>query len=291
MIGEGILTAEYDEHKRQRRILTPAFAVGHIRKITPHFWAKANQLADVLIPVVQNQPPEGIDVTKWMNRVTLDIIGLAGFGFDFDSLTSEDQEIPSTYRKLFQPDAATRIAILLRGIFPPFKYLPLRANVELDKARKTIRDTALSMIRLKLAQGKDTEGRGERDILGVMIEENRKNRENGLAHDALSEEEMVNQVMTFLAAGYVLSGRGSDLRHETTSTSVTWCLYLLSIHQDVQERLRKEVGNVDLRETPTFEKIESMRYLNNVCREVLRFIPVGAPRLITSANRSCHDDS
>ena len=291
MIGGGILTAEYDEHKRQRRILTPAFAIGHIRKITPHFWAKAHQLADVLIPVAQTQPPEGIDVTKWINRATLDIIGLAGFGFDFDSLTSEDQEISSTYRKLFQPDAATRISILLRGIFPPFKYLPLRANVELYKARKTIRDTALSMIRLKQAQGKDTEGRGERDILGVMIEENRKNRESGLAHDALSEEEMVNQVMTFLAAGYIVSGRVSDLRHETTSTTVTWGLYLLSIHQDVQERLRKEVGNVDLRETPSFEKVESMRYLNNVCREVLRFIPVGAPRLITSANRSCHDDS
>lgn len=201
MIGAGILTAEYDEHKRQRRILTPAFAVGHIRHITPHFWAKANQLADIWIPVVKNQPPEGIDVMTWMNRVTLDIIGLAGFGFDFDSLTSEEQEISSIYRKLFQPDMATQVTILLRGMFPPFKYLPIRANADLEKARKTIRDTALSMIRQKQAQGKDTEGRGERDIVGVMIEENRKNRESGLAHDALSEEEMVNQIMTFLAAG------------------------------------------------------------------------------------------
>jgi cytochrome P450 len=38
-----------------------------------------------------------------------------------------------------------------------------------------------------------------------MIEENRKNRENGMSHDALSEDEMVNQIMTFLAAGFVHS--------------------------------------------------------------------------------------
>ncbi len=58
------------------------------------------------------------------------------------------------------------------------------------------------MIRLKQEQVKDKEGRGERDIVGVMIEENRRNRENGLPHDALTEDEMVNQIMTFLAAGY-----------------------------------------------------------------------------------------
>jgi len=59
------------------------------------------------------------------------------------------------------------------------------------------------LIRAKQEQGTDKEGRGERDILGVMIEENRKNRELGMDHDVLSEDEMVNQIMTFLAAGYL----------------------------------------------------------------------------------------
>ena len=78
LIGGGIIVAEYDEHKRQRRILTPAFGVSHIRQITPHFWMKANQLAEEWRPVVDAQPEGGIDIMKWMNRLTLDIIGLAG---------------------------------------------------------------------------------------------------------------------------------------------------------------------------------------------------------------------
>jgi cytochrome P450 len=86
MIGDGLVSAEYDVHKRQRRILTPAFGVSHIRAITPHFWYKANQLTHHIAAEVDLQPKEGIDVMRWMNRVTLDIIGLAGIATYFHTI-------------------------------------------------------------------------------------------------------------------------------------------------------------------------------------------------------------
>src|SRR5208282_5556999 len=111
----------------------------------------------------------------WTCRLSLSILWLMeGFGFDFESVKSEDQLIASTYRRLFQPDGTTRLTILLRYLFPFFKFLPFASNISLEKARSTIRDTALSMIRLKQQQGADKQGRGERDIVGVMIEENRR---------------------------------------------------------------------------------------------------------------------
>jgi cytochrome P450 len=94
---------------------------------------------------------------------------------------------------------ATRLSVLFQGLFPPFKYLPLRSTLDLERARNTIRDTALSMIRRKQDQDKE-----ENDIVGVMIQENEKNKEEGILGDMLSEEEMVNHIMTFLAAGYLL---------------------------------------------------------------------------------------
>ena len=127
----------------------------------------------------------------------------SGFGFDFDTVTREDQPIAASYQHLVQTSNATRLVILLGHLFPPFKLLPIPANSALENARRTIRNTALSMIHLKQQEGVDKEGRGQRDIAGVMIEENRKNRENGAPNDALTEEEMVNQIMTFLAAGFV----------------------------------------------------------------------------------------
>jgi cytochrome P450 len=41
------------------------------------------------------------------------------------------------------------------------------------------------------------------DILGVMIQENENAKEEGREGDMLSEEEMINHIVTFLAAGYI----------------------------------------------------------------------------------------
>ena len=83
-----------------------------------------------------------------------------GFGFDFEAVKSEDQRIAATYRFLFQPSPMVRVMVLLGYICPPMKALPLRANRELEQARRTLEDTALSMIRLKQREERDKEGRG-----------------------------------------------------------------------------------------------------------------------------------
>jgi cytochrome P450 len=43
-------------------------------------------------------------------------------------------------------------------------------------------------------------------------------------------------------------------------------------HPEVQQKLRKEIQHLD---ASSFEQIESCRYLNNVCREILRYMPPG----------------
>ena len=43
-----------------------------------------------------------VDVCDWINRATLDVIGLAGFGHSFDSLTDRGEEVCSAYRELLQ---------------------------------------------------------------------------------------------------------------------------------------------------------------------------------------------
>ena len=57
------------------------------------------------------------------------------------------------------------------------------------------------------------------DILGVMMKAG-----------ALSHDEMVNQLMVFLATG-----------QETTATATTWAIYCLCRDQVVQKRLRDEI--------------------------------------------------
>jgi cytochrome P450 len=68
--------------------------------------------------------------------------------------------------------------------------------------------------------------------------------------------------------------------------AVAWALYELSEHPDMQTRLRTEIHSVlgksyNPETPPTFDQLEQMSYLNNVCREVLRIDPPGSspPRI------------
>ncbi|SPO27931.1 related to Cytochrome P450 [Ustilago trichophora] len=115
-LGEGVLVAEGDVHKRQRKILQPAFNVGAIRELNPIFMRYSRDLAEKIgamvdrtlsstekdngangltspfvaqpIPSLQASKPGApvIDMSWWTTRAALDIIGDAGFGYHFESL-------------------------------------------------------------------------------------------------------------------------------------------------------------------------------------------------------------
>jgi cytochrome P450 len=51
LLGIGILLAEGDEHKMQRKHLMPAFAFRHVKDLYPVFWEKAREVNDRVIAV------------------------------------------------------------------------------------------------------------------------------------------------------------------------------------------------------------------------------------------------
>jgi hypothetical protein len=71
----------------------------------------------------------------------------------------------------------------------------------------------------------------------------------------LSMNSLAAQAFVFFAAGF-----------ETSSTTMTFCLYELSLHQDIQERVREEI-DVVLRKHGgkiTYDAIQEMEYLDKV---------------------------
>jgi len=86
ILGDGLLTAEGEMHRRQRKVLTPAFATGYIRDIVPIFTEKSTDLVNILVHELSNQGPEGIEMFRYLSRTTLDIIGSAGTSHHIISL-------------------------------------------------------------------------------------------------------------------------------------------------------------------------------------------------------------
>ena len=78
MLGNGLITAEGEIHKRQRKVLNPAFAPGYIRDIVPIFSEKAGELVKLVATQLKSQTAEGINIYPFLKFATLDIIGAAG---------------------------------------------------------------------------------------------------------------------------------------------------------------------------------------------------------------------
>lgn len=100
LAGDGVLMAEFHDHRRQRRILNPAFSPAAIRDMIPVFYAKAAELRDRISAVIEEDakhdasptPPKAediipgarkLDMGKYLTELAFDVIGLAGFDYDF----------------------------------------------------------------------------------------------------------------------------------------------------------------------------------------------------------------
>ncbi|KAL8636826.1 MAG: hypothetical protein Q9228_005825 [Teloschistes exilis] len=267
ILGLGLFLAEGEVHKRQRKLLMPAFAYRHVQNLYPMFWDKSRELMAAIIASkgesgnVESDESICVEVNRWASRATLDIIGQGGFGQSFNAIQDPDNAISKTYRSLFRPDKRGQILGILGFLLPVWvvKQLPFLRNDQMKQTSEFIRRVCQDAIDAKRQKPK-VDREGERDVLSVAMDSG-----------VFSDEELVDQMMTFLAAG-----------HETSASALTWAIYLLAKHPDIQARLRDELTHSSLphpSDDPTSsavvtaETIEKLPYLNAVCREVLRLFP------------------
>ncbi|KAK4128241.1 cytochrome P450 [Parathielavia appendiculata] len=266
ILGIGILLAEGDEHKVQRKNLLPAFAFRHIKDLYPVFWDKAREGVQALTEHIMQDAAQSTDSEKqtavveigsWASRMTLDIIGVAGLGRDFDAIKNPNNRLTQAYGHVFRPSRQARFLQLLSVLMSPkvVAWLPVKRNEDIGTAARMIRAECAEIIKEKKQKLAQKE-LNDVDILSVAIESG-----------GFTDENLVDQLMTFLAAG-----------HETTASAMTWAVYLLSKHPEVQARLRAEVRehlpSVSIGysgSTVSSVDIDRMPYLNAVCNEVLRY--------------------
>ncbi|KAJ5669721.1 Cytochrome monooxygenase FUM15 [Penicillium macrosclerotiorum] len=275
VVGDGILLAEGEEHKIQRKNLLPAFAFRHIKDLYPVFWAKSVEMITVIQEDLESRksPDDNtIQVRNWASRATLDIIGVAGMDHDFDSLSNPSNKLNQSYQKIFtSPSLLTKLLFLLGmllGNISVIQKLPTQRNKNLTEGSQVIRDVARQMIQQKKSKMKDPNAMTGVDIISVAIQ-------NGV----FDEENLVDQLMTFLGAG-----------HETTASAMQWAVYALSKNPDIQKRLREEIranlpSPADDNSGPMYAAtIDQLPYLHAVCNEILRFHP-SVPATIRTAVR------
>jgi cytochrome P450 len=265
LLGVGVLLAEGEEHKIQRKNLMPAFAFRHVKDLYPTFWSKSREAVLAMTEAIRSdeakdpeKSSEGvvIEAGEWASRATLDIIGVAGMGKDFGAIKDPDTLLNKTYRAVFKPSRQAQILGLLSLFLPGWfvKNLPIKRNGDIEAAAAVIRTTCRQLIRSK-KEKLEKNALTDVDILSVALESG-----------GFTEENLIDQLMTFLAAG-----------HETTASAMIWAIYMLCLNPSMQTRLRAEIREkLPSPEEDTeinSQSIDHMPYLNAVCNEVLRYYP------------------
>ncbi|KAI0336186.1 cytochrome P450 [Cubamyces sp. BRFM 1775] len=264
VIGDGVLVAEGDRHRGQRAVMNPAFGAAQIREFVPIFIEKAAEAYKIATHGVSAK----IDVLEGLKKMTLDVIGLAGFDYHLEALNAlgKPNELNEAFYQLFSSTPPLSIQRLLVDNLPFLDWFP-------DQRAKTIRTAQAAMRRIgmeliqdrKAAIAREFSGRKRgvdkkdlpgKDLLTLLIKANMAM--DIPEHQRLSDEEVLSQIPTFLVAG-----------HETTSTAAAWCLFALTQSPDAQAKLREELLALNS-ECPSMDELASLPYLDCVVRETLR---------------------
>lgn len=227
--------------------------------------------------------PSVVDMLHWTSRTTLDVIGESAFSYELNSLARGESGdvIADSFNKMMTH--VGQLTLIERAqlhfeqfsIFDGLRPLPTSFN----KRARACYDAVESVARRMLKERKHgvNEAATEKDVLERVLKANDdptlKQSQKLLPH------EIIGQLTTLILAG-----------HETTSTALTWALYQLALHGDVQEQLRDEIREASLTAVGdeghlSFEQLMELPLLRKVTDEVMRLNPP-----VFSTNREAAGD-
>jgi len=238
LLGDGLLTSEGDHHKRQRRLMQPAF---HRDRLAGYGATMAERAE-----AAQSRwkPAEPFDVAEEMMRLTLDIVGRTLFSAEVDA---EADEIAAALAQVFG---------LFEVILMPFsewlEKLPLPSVRRFHQARARLDQTIYRLIADRRANPRDTG-----DLLSMLLLAQDEDD-----HGGMTDQQVRDEALTLFLAG-----------HETTANVLTWTWYLLSENPEAEAALHAELDGVLAGRRPSVADLPQLRYTEGVISEALRLYP------------------
>ncbi|KAN0129576.1 cytochrome P450 [Lactarius tabidus] len=267
--GNGLVSAEGQAHHRQRKIMSPAFSSHQVQSFLPLFHRTATKLVRMWKEVIAADPSGQplVNVTGWFSSATLDVIGEAGFDFQFGSLDKKQNPLrnddlyvdttvcPSWYDLMFKETWRYIPGSLLGYV----RYLPMREYRGFRTWLDNVREFSRRLIKQSLLSGDGN------DIMSIILRAN----ESSSPKNKMPDDEMVDQIVsTFLAAG-----------NDTSSKTLTWYFYAMAKHPEAQARIREEIALVRAKATGpgeefTIADLNSMVYTLATLKESMRLDPI-----------------
>ncbi len=234
-LGEALLTTDGDVHRRQRRLVQPAFHRKRVESYAATMTAQTQQMLD------RWQVGDEVDMAAALQELTLRIVVQALFDVD---LQAQGTALSQLFTEIIEHQRVGPLGDVLAR-------LHLGQAPQALAARERLDQFVYDLIERRRAEGRD-----HGDVLSMLLE---ARDEDGAA---MSDTQIRDQAMTLIAAG-----------HETTSNALAWTFYLLSRNPDKYDGLRAEVAQALGGRMPTAADLPRLPYLDAVITEAMRVYP------------------
>ena len=252
-LGTGLLTSSGNKWKSRRRAITPTFHFAILKEFVCIFEKQSKRLVQKFRETADTG--EAIDVQVPVSLATLDVICETAMGVHINAQYESNSEyviaVNSLKRELVQ-------RMMLPWLWFPLTYPYTSSGKNYYNSLKTLKDFTVGVINKRIESRKIPKENENNDVknkffLDMLLDAYDKGE---IDVDGIREE-----VHTFMFGG-----------HDTTASALSWTLYLIGRHPEVQKKLHAEIDNAPVSEN-LLDKIRNMRYLEYVVKESLRMHP------------------
>jgi cytochrome P450 len=189
ILGDGLIVVEGDEHKFQRKNILPAFSFRHIKELYAVMWLKSVAMVERIS--VEMLEADTIEMYEWSSKATLDIIGIAALGREFNVLKNTEDELVKCYESLLETSIEKLLFFTLTVLGPAklIQTLPWKPVRDFKNATDSLRTICRRLVMEKRDLIK-ADADHHFDILSLLIKSSN-----------FADDNMVDQMLTFLAAG------------------------------------------------------------------------------------------
>ncbi|MBT8291797.1 MAG: cytochrome P450 [Eudoraea sp.] len=237
-IGHGILTSNGEHWRVHRRMVQPAF---HKKKLRGLLGIMKQAIDSELKRI---EPGATQDVFPLMGDLAFQVVAQALFSrYDIQQSMEELQDYTERNQKM-----------LIREMRQPYLkwwfILSGKIKKHLDLAEQG-RSILNSIIEERLASGEQKD-----DLLDMLL--------NATYEDGthMPRRQLIDEVLILFTAG-----------HETTANALSFTLYLLAKHPNIQNKVLKEVDNTDLDSDDLMQCLSKLTYTKQCIEEALRLYP------------------
>nr|XP_039269840.1 cytochrome P450 4V2-like [Styela clava] len=257
-LGTGLLTSKGDKWKERRRLLTPTFHFS----ILQDFLEVMNEQSSVFTRNLEKfaETGERLDIFNPVTLCALDIICETAMG---KKINAQDNSESDYVTALYTISEMLFNRIRSPWLWPDFTFSLTSSGKRYYKCLNTLHGFTKSVIKdrmqnFNLDEDATSDVKKRPAFLDLLL----RVSDNG---KVLSFEDIQEEVDTFMFEG-----------HDTTAAAMSWAIFLIGSHPEVQVRIQEELDEVlgqDMNRNITMDDLRKLDYLELVVKECLRVIP------------------